>query len=1384
MKDITENLPPVVQRAFLSAPYGLALLGTDGCLIVANPSLGRLLGCAAHDLAGQSLESLIHADDRPTLNFLLHELREAHRDHIRLELRALHCDGHPFWVRLICAPIRDEAGKILPYTLLQVEEYTQQKAFEEAFWEQILRNEMILQMASDGFCILSLDGHIREVNASFVAITGYPPEELADRLIHDLVMPADLAALDIHLAAVAEGGSARFETRCRRRDGRTAVLAASLNRIDLVSESLLFLSVRDVTEERAAQVALGESEQKSRAIVEHTHDGIRLVDEQGRLIEWNAGMERISGLSREQVLGRPIWEVLDELTPATMRTPQTRERLQGLTRQMLADGDVSFVRGPIRLQRPDGTIREVLPSMFPVKTDKGYMIGAIVHDITEHQQAQRELQESRRMLQLILDSIPTRVFWKDRNLRYLGCNIAFARDAGLESPAQIVGKTDADMIWREQAEVYTRDDQHVIETGEPLFGIEEPQSRADGAIGWLTTNKVPLRDPDGTIVGVLGTYEDITERKQAEQALRESEQRYRGLFEDLPIALIEADFSGVRAALEAYRAAGVTDFREYFYNYPGEVIACARQLQLLALNRALLDLFETDDPDRLRAHIKRALQEEQFEDFRLLLVALAERQHHVQAEMMVQTVRGNQRYASVQVTIAPGYEDSWSRVIVSMLDVTDRLEAEIALRESEARYKRLFEDVPISLWEEDYSSAKPLIDQLKANGVEDFIAYFDAHPDVLARCVQGIRVVDVNRQTLELYGRESKAPLLDSLGNILPASDWGNLKYELNALAHGQHRMMFESQQMIRGQKRYIIVNLSVAPGYENTWGRILISITDISELKRTEAAEHEQRTLAEALRDTAAALASSLDPETVLDRILDNVGRVVPHDAANFALIEGDHVRIHNWRGYDPALEAEIAAMRIPLETPSFHHMLLTGQPFRIADLTQVGPEQWADWPANRWAKSYAGVPIRTHGQVIGFLNLDSSQAGFFTDEHVERLQAFADQAAIAIENAQLYDEIRRHAADLQARVEARTMELEHERAQLQAILDAMGEGVVYSDNGTVLYVNNRFTEMLGYQAAEVRGHIDHLLDTLMVFEGRDDRRLWLARVIQALRQRGIWHGDVRLRRKNGSEFEASLTATLVGAVESMPLSVVTVVRDVSQERALQAQKDRFIANASHELRTPIANLKTRLYLLRRQPHKKDDHLQVLDYVADQMSDLVEELLDISRFDRGAIRLERQPVALQALVEKVVDVQQPTAAQQGLTLTTRLPEAPLIASIDSKRITQVITNLVVNAMNYTPAGGAITVSVAREEDSAVIRVQDTGIGIPAEALPHIFEPFFRVSEEVARGTGLGLTISREIVDLHGGTLTVESEVGRGSTFTVRLPLERTKQDANDPPEQ
>jgi PAS domain S-box-containing protein len=151
----------------------------------------------------------------------------------------------------------------------------------------------------------------------------------------------------------------------------------------------------------------------------------------------------------------------------------------------------------------------------------------LTREIEERRKAELALQESRQMLQSVLDTIPVRVFWKDLDSNYLGCNRPFALDAGLQGPEQIIGKSDFEMGWTDQAELYRSDDRLVMETGAPKLGYEEPQTTPDGGRIWLRTNKVPLLDSEGRIRGVLGTYEEITESKRMEEMLRTSETKYR-----------------------------------------------------------------------------------------------------------------------------------------------------------------------------------------------------------------------------------------------------------------------------------------------------------------------------------------------------------------------------------------------------------------------------------------------------------------------------------------------------------------------------------------------------------------------------------------------------------------------------------------------------------------------------------------------------------------------------------------------------------------------------------------------------------------------------------------------------------------------------------------
>jgi PAS domain S-box-containing protein len=336
---------------------------------------------------------------------------------------------------------------------------------------------------------------------------------------------------------------------------------------------------------------------------------------------------------------------------------------------------------------------------------------------------------------------------------------------------------------------------------------------------------------------------------------------------------------------------------------------------------------------------------------------------------------------------------------------------------------------------------------------------------------------------------------------------------------------------------------------------------------------------------------------------------------------------------------------------------------------------------------------------------------------------------------------------------------------------LDSTGEGIFYTEGQTVRYANKTFCQMMGYTSAELIGKDAFFLSDTTAL-GDDERQ----RAIDAQEQlkRGEYIQTEReLTRKDGTAFIAHLTISLANSVDGVPYTV-TLARDISKDKELEAQKARFIANASHELRSPVATLNTRLYVLRQKPEQTAEQLDLLERTVDQMNRLIEDLLDVSRFESGKIILRQRDVILQTLVKDVVEIHQIHADMKSISLKMTLTDTPLSVYVDPDRITQVLTNLVVNALNYTPENGSVTVEVCADKDAnnkplAGISISDTGSGIAQDDLENIFQPFFRVADKV-QGTGLGLSIVREIIVAHHGEIDVKSELGKGSTFYVRLP--------------
>jgi two-component system sensor histidine kinase/response regulator len=262
-------------------------------------------------------------------------------------------------------------------------------------------------------------------------------------------------------------------------------------------------------------------------MLEKNADGILIVALDGDVLYVNPAAQKLLGKRKEDILGQPFgFPVFEDKTEDILIIRKNAEPCEAEFRAVRLEWQ----------KRP----------AFQLS----------VRDITERKRAETQLHESRNLLRSVVENTPIRVFWKDAELRYLGCNIAFARDAGMTRPEDVIGKDDFQMAWREQAELYRADDKLVMDSDTQKLAYEEPQTTSDGHTIWLRTSKVPLRDTAGKVFGILGVYEDITERKQADELLRKSEEAFRLLFESSRDAIVIFDRKGFtdsnKAALEMF----------------------------------------------------------------------------------------------------------------------------------------------------------------------------------------------------------------------------------------------------------------------------------------------------------------------------------------------------------------------------------------------------------------------------------------------------------------------------------------------------------------------------------------------------------------------------------------------------------------------------------------------------------------------------------------------------------------------------------------------------------------------------------------------------------------------------------------------------------------
>lgn len=517
-------------------------------------------------------------------------------------------------------------------------------------------------------------------------------------------------------------------------------------------------------------------------------------------------------------------------------------------------------------------------------------------------------------------------------------------------------------------------------------------------------------------------------------------------------------------------------------------------------------------------------------------------------------------------------------------------------------------------------------------------------------------------------------------------------------------------------------------------------------------------------LHGITAAMLRILDLDRLLPEIVRSATALESADAASVMLLDDDGTAFHIVAQH--GLSDEYAAtQRIPLATAK---ALYRGFDTHLELDLRTQPLGDPALIAKEGLVRVVTTPLVREGALIGCINVYLRDAArTFDAVDVEILHILAAQASVAITNAQLYAE-ERNARRLQ-----------------ESLLESLGDGVVIAFPNGRMRMNRAAREIFGvderdlFDRAEYRTHFEVLTDEGEELAPGDTP---MDRALRGLPTSGTFTSrDTR----RGTDVVLRLTAQPVHGANGAVVAGVVSMHDLTTEREAERQKDEFLSIVSHELKTPLTPLKAlaQLLRLRLRRHREDGraldldsldaNLKTIERQVDRMSGLVNDLLEVSRAGQGRFELQPQEFDLVPLVREIVDRHGEVAAEEGRHQF--LVEAPegLVITGDSMRIEQALTNLVGNAVKYSPGGGPIRVSVAQQNGTARVSVRDEGIGIDPAEIGALGKPFARGSSRARTfsGMGIGLYLARLVAERHGGSVTLRSEgEDKGTTATLELP--------------
>jgi len=984
-------------------------------------------------------------------------------------------------------------------------------------------------------------------------------------------------------------------------------------------------------------------------------------------------------------------------------------------------------------------------------------------NVSELKSAEEKLLNEQLLLRTIIDKIPDAIYVKDINARKILANKADYTNCGYDSEDEVLGKNDFDVFPAEIAEQFFKHDQKILNQEEKGINSLEILTKKNGETIWLNTTKLPLHNNDGEITGIVGIGRNITNEKEAEEKLILSEKTHREIFNSVEDALFIHD-------IHTGDILDVNDTMLHMYGYTREELPGLTIEDLSAL-------IEPYTNEQAFGMIKKAATGQ--------LVVF---------EWLNRKKTGELFYSEnilKYVTIA-GTE----RILAIVKNITERKRSELQLRESETKLRCIIDSSPVAFHIYDLEENDKLM-----------FTMFNKTADTILRVK--------HKQFLGLEITEA-----------FPALAGTGIPEMYKAIAQGK----LDTQKFEAPYNHKDINGTFEVTVFQSAPGQVVVNFTDVSIRKQ---AEHTTK-----LRLSLFEFASGNSLEDLLRKALDETGNLTQSPIGFFHFLDEKQ----------QTLTLQAWSTRTSQEFCNIKGMAGVHYPVEKAGV-------WADCVREKRAvvhndyKSLTHkkglpsghaevirelvVPVIKGEKVVAILGLGNKPSNY-TDSDVELVSFIADvtweiiirkQAELetikAREKAeeserkthQLYYELQSSEEEIRAANEelatgndalfkslkelerAQDLALQNEE-MYRSLLQAVPDIIIKTDMcGKIIFANEKAFDIAGNIPRKdlYEKHFISFIDGEDVLRATEDIKQ------MPLNNLGVY--EYRITLDGNKPFDAEINSAVLKDKAGNPAGMIFAIRDITERKLMEHErqeneileekiamaeeslkfKQNFLANMSHEIRTPLTGVLGMIDILEKTSlsETQKDYLNIIKSSGENLREIINQVLDYSKIEAGKISINSGVMEFKTLPENAVSLYE-NSVKAGIKLHYITdPKIPALIVADKSRLAQVLNNLVSNAAKFT-SRGSITINSLlmpnHSEKSCVmikIEVKDTGIGIPDDLQKKLFIPFSQIEAIDTRhyeGTGLGLSICKQLIEMMGGQIGVESEVGKGSTFWFSFP--------------